>query len=74
MTAFRADIERAVELKGSQAKLAEAMGCSQQQISYLLNEAKSITAEMAIAIDTATNGAVSKASLRPDVFQPVRAA
>lgn len=72
MTTFRDDINRAIEITGSQEKLAKAAGCSQQQISYLLNEAKSITAEMAIAIDEATGGAVSRATLRPDIFGNVR--
>lgn len=67
MTSFREHIERAVQLKGSQEKLAEAAGCSQQQISYLLNEARTITPEMAVAIDRATDGAVSKFTLRPDL-------
>lgn len=67
MTAFREHIERAVQFKGSQEKLAEAAGCSQQQISYLLNEAKTITPEMAIAIDRATGGEISKFALRPDL-------
>jgi DNA-binding transcriptional regulator YdaS (Cro superfamily) len=74
MQPFRAHIARAVELKGSQAKLAADAGCSQQQISYLLNEAESITAEMAIAIDRATRGAVPKGKLRPDIFAPSREA
>jgi DNA-binding transcriptional regulator YdaS (Cro superfamily) len=56
MTDFRTHIEEAVQLKGSQLKLAEAAGCSQQHISYLLHEATSISAEMAAAIDRATGG------------------
>jgi DNA-binding transcriptional regulator YdaS (Cro superfamily) len=68
MSSFRPHVARAVEIKGSQAKLAADAGCSQQQISYLLNEADSITAEMAIAIDRATNGEVSREQLRPDIF------
>lgn len=67
MQAFREHIKRAVELKGSQEKLAEAAGCSQQAISFLLKDAKSITPEMALAIDKATDGKVSKFSLRPDL-------
>lgn len=70
MTTLRTMIERAVRAKGSQARLAEAMGCSQQQISYLLNEAKSVTGDMAVSIDRATAGAVSKHELRPDLFGP----
>ncbi|AXC50038.1 Cro/Cl family transcriptional regulator [Paracoccus suum] len=68
MTHFRPHIERAIDLLGSQAKLAEAAKCSQQQISYLLR-APSITAEMALAIEAATGGQVSKSVLRPDIFQ-----
>lgn len=67
MPTLKDHIKRAIELRGSQAKLADAMGCSQQQISYLL-KADSITAEMAIKVDMATGGAVSKRDLRPDIF------
>ena len=68
MATFRKHVESAVQKLGSQSKLAEAMGCSQQQISYLLNEATGITAEMALAIDRATKGEVSREVLRPDIF------
>jgi DNA-binding transcriptional regulator YdaS (Cro superfamily) len=67
MPNLKSHIERAIGHYGSQAKLAEAMGCSQQQIAYLL-KASSISAEMALKIDAATNGEVSKHKLRPDIF------
>lgn len=67
MQSLRDHIEAAIDDLGSQAKLADAMGCSQQQISYLL-KAKSITAEMAVKIDAATGGRVSRHDLRPDLF------
>lgn len=60
-------IERAIQFAGSEAKLAALIGCSQVAI----NKAKhrnSVSAEMAVAIDRATSGSVSKASLRPDLF------
>jgi DNA-binding transcriptional regulator YdaS (Cro superfamily) len=60
-------INHAVRIHGSQARLADAVGCSQQQISYLLT-AKKITAEMALKLDAATGGEVSKHVLRPDIF------
>ena len=60
-------IEKAIKLRGSQAKLADAIGCSQQQISYLL-KARNVSAEMAIKIDAATGGMVSRHQLRPDIF------
>lgn len=60
-------IQRAVDHFGSQALLAERIGLSQQGVSYLLH-ANRISAEIAIAIDRATGGAVSKEQLRPDLF------
>lgn len=67
MSKHRELVEQAIKLKGTQANLAAAMGCSQQQISYLL-AAKRISAEMAVAIDRATDGVVSKEVLRPDLY------
>lgn len=68
MSTFRDHVSRAVDLKGSQQKLAEAIGCSQQQISYLLKEADRISAEMAIKIERATAGQVRREELRPDLY------
>jgi len=70
MSEFRNLIARAVKLKGSQQKLAEAAGCTQQQISYLLNDASGISAEMALKMERATGGAVSRHELRPDIYGP----
>lgn len=70
MIEFRHHIERAVRLKGSQAGLAEAAGCTQQHISYLLKDATRVSAEMAIAIERATDGEVPRHVLRPDLFPP----
>lgn len=70
MNTFRDHVLKAVEIKGSQAKLAAAMGCSQQQVSYLINYAHSISAEMAVAIDMATKGAIPRRVLRPDIYGP----
>lgn len=61
-------IERAVELLGSQKKLADAIGCSQQHISLLIRGAVKTTAEMAVKIDRATDGQVSRKVIRPDIF------
>ncbi len=67
MADFHHHIRRAIEHCGSQAKLADAMGCSQQQISYLL-KAERISVEMAMAVDRATDGKVDRSMLRPDIF------
>jgi DNA-binding transcriptional regulator YdaS (Cro superfamily) len=61
-------IGNAIERLGSQAKLASKAGCSQQLISQLLKGEIGVTAEMAMKIDKATGGAVSKHDLRPDIF------
>lgn len=71
MADLHSHIARAVELLGSQAKLAQAAGCSQQYISWLLaDEKRRISAEMALAFDKATDGTVSKHDLRLDIFGP----
>lgn len=61
-------IKRAIEHCGSQKKLADAIGLSQQGVSYLLNEATHVTAEVAVAIHKVTNGEIRKDQLRPDIF------
>ena len=60
-------VRRAIDDAGSQARLAARMGCSQQQIAYLL-KARSISAEMALKLEEATRGKVGKSDLRPDIW------
>lgn len=72
MSTFQDHVRRAVQITGSQQKLADALGCTQQQISYLLTSAGRISAEMALKIDRATAGEVGFAELRPDLAAPVR--
>lgn len=61
-------INKAVAQFGSQKKLASAMGCCQQQISYM-KTSSSVSAEMAMKIERATQGEVAKHELRPDLFE-----
>ncbi|WP_416358195.1 YdaS family helix-turn-helix protein [Aureimonas phyllosphaerae] len=70
MSSFRPLVQEAVRLAGSQQKLADAAGCSQQQISYLLHQADRISAEMAVSLEKATDGQISRNHFRPDVFGP----
>lgn len=70
MVPFRSHIERAVALRGSQAKLAAEIGRSQQYISWLLKEADQVSAEVAMEIQRATDGGVTAAQLRPDLPWP----
>lgn len=68
MAKHKALVETAISIVGTQQKLAELIGLSQQGVSYLLNEADVVSAEVAIKIDRATGGKVSKEKLRPDLF------
>jgi DNA-binding transcriptional regulator YdaS (Cro superfamily) len=62
-------IKRAIDTLGTQKKLARAAGVEQQTISKLLNRQRGISAEMALAIEKATAGAIPRHKLRPDLFQ-----
>ena len=61
-------LERAVTLAGGQTRLAEKMGVTQQRVWFVMNRAKRVSAEMAIAIERATDRQISKHELRPDIF------
>lgn len=68
MTAWKAHLQTAIDQLGSQPKLADAMGCSQSKISWLLLTAKEISAEDALGVHRATGGKVSASQLRPDLW------
>lgn len=62
-------IVAAIKIFGSQAKLVSAIGCfSQQTVSRVLNRESPASAELAVAIHTATGGKVPKWTVRPDLF------
>lgn len=61
-------LQDAIKEAGGQTKFAEALGISQQGVSYLVTKAKNVSAEIAVAIDKATNGKIKKSDLRPDIF------
>ena len=67
----RALIEKAIGKAGSEAKLGKATGYTQNAIWQAKRRGK-VTPEMAIKIDEATEGDVSKEQLRPDIFVPER--
>lgn len=62
-------ISEAVRLAGSQGKLADACGVSQQSI-WQAKEAGRCSAELAMAIERATEGKITAAQLRPDLPWP----
>lgn len=62
-------IQKAIEITGSQVALAERAGCSQAAIWKLLHgRSKKVSAELAVAIERATDGKVTRHDLRPDLF------
>jgi DNA-binding transcriptional regulator YdaS (Cro superfamily) len=69
MIEFRKHLQRAIDNKGSQKKLAEEIGCSQQHITWLMNQGRQVTLEMAFDIERVTSGEVKAKDLRPDFFQ-----
>lgn len=60
-------IVRAIALAGSEAKLGRAAGVSQNAIWQAKKRAH-VSAELAVAIEKATSGQVSRRELRPDLF------
>lgn len=63
-------LDRAIEIFGSQAKLGVATDRSQNAVWHARRKGR-VSAEFAMAIDTATDGQVSRSELRPDVYRPV---
>lgn len=64
---FAEAFERAIGIAGSEARLGEGISYSQAAINKA-KKARHCSAEMALAIDHFTNGKVSAASLRPDLW------
>ncbi len=62
-------IAKAVEIVGRQSDLAQRMGVAQQTVSKLLNGEIRCSAEHAVAIHRATEGAVAASELRPDIWR-----
>lgn len=64
-------LERAIEIAGGQSALAEKIGKKQAHVAMWLRRRK-VPAEVCVDIEGATNGAVTRESLRPDVFRQPR--
>jgi DNA-binding transcriptional regulator YdaS (Cro superfamily) len=61
-------LHRAIALFGNPTRLAAAIGTSQHAVWHAFRKRGQVSPQMAIAIDKATKGAVSKSDLRPDIF------
>lgn len=66
-TSKASPLERAIKAAGSGAALARLVGVSPVMVHKWLDGAR-VTAERAKQIEQATNGAVRRHELRPDVF------
>ena len=62
-------LERASNIAGSQSDLARALGVNRALVNHMTAGRRNVTAEMAVAIEKITEGAVSRADLRPDLYK-----
>tara|TARA_B100000586_G_C19912435_1_gene343752 strand:- start:454 stop:678 length:225 start_codon:yes stop_codon:yes gene_type:complete len=60
-------LEKAIKIAGAQTKLSQAIGSSQQNISYWLRTGK-VAPDKVILIERVTG--VSRHELRPDIYPP----
>lgn len=60
--------EKLFDRFATQIGIAKAIGVSQATVSYWVNGKEKPTAKNAITIEKATNGAVTRAEIRPDIF------
>ncbi|EQA5719405.1 transcriptional regulator [Cronobacter dublinensis] len=60
-------IAKAIEIAGSQAKLAEQVGVSQVSVCRWLNNKKKVSPERVIAVVKATGGVIKPYQIRPDL-------
>lgn len=61
-------LERAADLLGSQKSLAESIGVSAVFVSQMISGVKQIPPRLCLPIEEATEGAVTRYDLRPDIF------
>ena len=58
------------DFSGGQAALARELGISPQAVSQWVRGRRPVPPRLAIRIESATGGAVSRHDLRPDIFGP----
>lgn len=61
-------LDRVTEFFGSQKAAADVLGVTPMAFSQW--KRRRVPVEVAVRIDSATNGAVPKETLRPDIFPP----
>jgi DNA-binding transcriptional regulator YdaS (Cro superfamily) len=63
-------LSRAIELAGGQSALAKAVGVKQQNVWSWVNRTGKCPPEHVLAVEAATEGAVTRYQLRPDIYGP----
>lgn len=66
-------VEKAIEIMGSQSKLAEAIGVTPSFVNQWLSGTRPVPPVRCKDIEAATGGKVTRLELRPDVFGEVAA-
>lgn len=61
-------LARLIQAAGSQSKLADAIGASQQIVSYWASKDKPLPAEYVLAAEAALG--ISRTEIRPDIYPP----
>lgn len=61
-------LKRAIELLGSQRKVADVVGVAQPTISWTISRGQRVPAEWCIPLEVATKGEVTRHQLRPDLY------
>ena len=61
-------LQKAINIAGSQTKLAKKLKVTQTAVSHWLTRNKRIPAERAVAVEKATGGQVTRRDLRPDLY------
>lgn len=66
-------LARAIEILGSQARLAAVVARKQQSVNEVVRRGKRVPAEWCLPIEEATDGKVTRHELRPDLYPVGRA-
>lgn len=65
---FYTALRKAISIFGNQAQFADAVGVSPMAVSHWIHR-KQIPAKRALDIEQATQGAVHRSELRPDLWE-----
>jgi DNA-binding transcriptional regulator YdaS (Cro superfamily) len=67
-------VQAFVTIVGGRKEAAIKLGVTVAMVGHLMTGARKVSPQMAIAIDQASNGAIRRSALRPDLWQSEQAA